>query len=119
MSKNRTDESKDVRPVSQASVLAGFLAIIFLVFIVGVFLGPVISGGDLAENIINFGLLGLVKGLLLSLLFLFIVFTIVVFRQVQLMSRVLTVPISGGLKFAALGLLMFAVGIFILALLIL
>lgn len=71
------------------------------------------------DNLFTFGLLPIIKFFLLSVLLLFIVFTIVVFRQVQLMSRVLTMPISGGLKFAALGLLIFAAGIFILALLIL
>jgi len=49
----------------------------------------------------------------------FIIFSLVVVRQVQLMSQVLTVPISGGLKLVALGLLVFAVGIFIISVVVL
>jgi len=64
-------------------------------------------------------LLSIVKFFLLALLFLFIIFSVIVFRQVQLMTKVLAVPISGSLKFVALGLLFFAIGIFIFALLIL
>ena len=71
------------------------------------------------DNLFTSGLLSIVKFFLLTLLFLFIVFSVIVVRQVQLMNRVLTVPISGSLKFVALGLLLFAIGIFIFALLIL
>jgi len=71
------------------------------------------------DNLFTSGLLTIVKFFLLALLFLFIIFSVIVVRQVQLMNRVLTVPISGSLKFVALGLLLFAIGIFIFALLIL
>ena len=71
------------------------------------------------DNLFTSGLLSIVKFFLLTLLFLFIVFSVIVVRQVQLMNRVLTVPISGSLKFVALGLLLFAIAIFIFALLIL
>lgn len=71
------------------------------------------------DNLFTTGLLTIVKFFLLALLFLFIVFSVIVVRQVQLMTKVLTVPISGSLKFVALGLLLFAIGIFIFALLIL
>ena len=71
------------------------------------------------DNLFTSGLLSIVKFFLLTLLFLFIVFSVIVVRQVQLMTKVLTVPISGSLKFVALGLLFFAIGIFIFALLIL
>ena len=71
------------------------------------------------NSIIGSSLLLIVKLFLLTLLFLFIVFSVIVVRQVQLMTKVLTVPISGSLKFVALGLLLFAIGIFIFALLIL
>lgn len=71
------------------------------------------------DNLFTSGLLSIVKLFLVALLFLFIVFSVIVVRQVQLMTKVLTVPISGSLKFVALGLLLFAIGIFIFALLIL
>ena len=71
------------------------------------------------DNLFTSGLLTIVKFFLLALLFLFIIFSVIAVRQVQLMNRVLTVPISGSLKFVALGLLLFAIGIFIFALLIL
>lgn len=71
------------------------------------------------DNLFTSGLLSIVKFFLLALLFLFIVFSVIVVRQVQLMNRVLTFPISGSLKSVALGLLFFAIGIFIFALLIL
>jgi len=71
------------------------------------------------DNLFTSGLLTIVKFFLLALLFLFIIFSVIVVRQVQLMNRVLTVPISGSLKFVALGLLLFAIAIFIFALLIL
>ena len=68
------------------------------------------------DSLLNFGFLGIVRIFLWILLLLFIVFSLVVVRQVQLMNRVLTVPIAGGLKFVALGLLVFAVGIFLVSL---
>lgn len=68
------------------------------------------------ENLFSFGLLSIVKFFLLALLILFIVFSAVVVRQVQLMNRVLTVPIAGGLRIVALALLLFAIGIFLVAL---
>lgn len=71
------------------------------------------------DNLFTAGLLSIVKFFLLALLLLFIIFSVIVVRQVQLMTQVLTVPISGSLKFVALGLLLFAIGIFIFALLIL
>ena len=71
------------------------------------------------ETLINFGFLGIVKFFLLILLLMFVVFSLVVVRQVQLMSRVLEVPISGGLKLVAWGLLVFAVGIFIISVVVL
>ena len=71
------------------------------------------------DNLTGFGFLGLVKVFLWILLLMFVVFSFVVVRQVQLMSRVLTVPISGGLKIVALGLMIFAVGIFIISLVVL
>jgi|GEM_PF-5325965 len=67
----------------------------------------------------DFGLLSIVKIFLWTLLLMFIIFSLVVVRQVQLMSQVLTVPISGGLKLVALGLLVFAVGIFIISVVVL
>ena len=71
------------------------------------------------ETLINFGFLGIVKFFLLTLLLMFVVFSLVVVRQVQLMSRVLEVSISGGLKLVAWGLLVFAVGIFIISVVVL
>ena len=67
----------------------------------------------------DFGFLGIVRFFLWILLLMFVVFSFVVVRQVQLMSQVLTVPISGGLKLAAWGLLIFAVGIFIISVVVL
>lgn len=67
----------------------------------------------------DFGFLGIVRFFLWILLLMFIVFSLVVVRQVQLMSRVLEVPISGGLKMVALGLLIFAAGIFIISVIVL
>ncbi|MBI5356526.1 hypothetical protein HZB78_02850 [Candidatus Collierbacteria bacterium] len=69
--------------------------------------------------LLNFGFLGLVKIFLWTLLLMFVIFSFVVVRQVHLMSKVLAVPISGGLKIVALGLLIFAVGIFIVSLVVL
>ncbi|MBI2309514.1 hypothetical protein HYU89_01320 [Candidatus Collierbacteria bacterium] len=66
--------------------------------------------------LVDFGLLSIVRIFLWALLLMFVVFSLVVVRQVQLMSQVLTVPISGGLKLVALALLVFAVGIFIISL---
>jgi hypothetical protein len=67
----------------------------------------------------DFGFLGIVRFFLWILLLMFIVFSLVVVRQVQLMGRVLEVPISGGLKMVALGLLIFAAGIFIISVIVL
>lgn len=50
----------------------------------------------------------LIKFFLWALLTLFTVFSLIVLRQVQLMTEVLDVPISGSLKFIAFGLLLFA-----------
>lgn len=68
------------------------------------------------ENLFSFGILTIIKLFLLILLLLFIIFSAIVVRQVQLMSRVLTVPIAGGFKFVALALLLFSVSIFLIAL---
>lgn len=68
------------------------------------------------DNLFTFGLLSIIKFFLLALLLLFIVFSAVVVRQVQLMNRVLTVPIAGSLRIVALALLFFAIGIFLVAL---
>lgn len=68
------------------------------------------------DALFNHGLLLIVKIFLLILLALFIVFSAIVVRQVQLMSKVLTVPIAGGFKFVALALLLFAISIFLIAL---
>jgi len=69
--------------------------------------------------LVDLGLLSVVRIFLWALLLMFIIFSLVVVRQVQLMSRVLEVPISGGLKLVALGLLVFAVGIFIISVVVL
>lgn len=69
--------------------------------------------------LVDFGFLVIVRIFLWPLLLMFVVFSLVVVRQVQLMSKVLTVPISGGLKLVALGLLVFAVGIFIISVVVL
>lgn len=69
--------------------------------------------------LVDFGLLSIVRIFLWALLLMFVVFSLVVVRQVQLMSQVLTVPISGGLKLTALALLIFAAGIFIISLVVL
>lgn len=71
------------------------------------------------NNLLDFGFLGLVKVFLWILLLMFVVFSFVVVRQVQLMSKVLTVPISGGFKIVALGLLIYAIGIFAISLVVL
>lgn len=71
------------------------------------------------ETLLNSGILIVVKIFLLALLFLFIIFSAIVVRQVQLMSKVLTVPISGGFQFIALALLVFAIVIFFIALVLL
>lgn len=71
------------------------------------------------NEFINLGLLDIIKVFLWILLLLFILFSLIVVRQVQLMNRVLTVPIAGGFKFAALGLMMFTVIIFIISLIVL
>ncbi len=71
------------------------------------------------NNLLDFGFLILVKFFLWILLLMFVVFSLVVVRQVHLMSKVLTVPISGGLKIVSLGLVIFAVGIFIISLVVL
>lgn len=68
------------------------------------------------DSLLNFGFLGVVRIFLWVLLVLFVIFSLVVVRQVQLMNRVLSVPIAGGLKFVALGLLVFAIGIFLVSL---
>jgi hypothetical protein len=67
------------------------------------------------NNLFAFGLLSIIKFFLLTLLFLFVVFSAIVVRQVQLMNRVLTVPIAGSLRIVALALLLFAIGIFLVA----
>ena len=69
--------------------------------------------------LVDLGLLSVVRIFLWALLLMFVVFSLVVVRQVQLMSRVLEVPISGGLKLVAWGLLVFAVGIFIISVVVL
>lgn len=68
------------------------------------------------DNLFTSGLLSIIKFFLLALLLLFIVFSAIVVRQVQLMNRVLTVPIAGSLRIVALALLLFAIGIFLVAL---
>lgn len=70
-------------------------------------------------DIINSGLLVIVRLFIWTLLALFIIFSVIVVRQVQLMTRVLTVPVSGGFKFVAVGLLLYAVMIFLVSLVIL
>lgn len=72
-----------------------------------------------SDTFFGAGFLNITKVFIWILLVLFIIFSLIVVRQVQLMTRVLSVPVSGSLKFAALGLLLFAVGIFLLSLLIL
>lgn len=64
-------------------------------------------------------LLVVVKGFLWVLLALFVIFAVIVVRQVQLMNRVLSVPISGGIRVGALGLLLFAVSVFVMSLVVL
>lgn len=71
------------------------------------------------NNLIDFGLLSIIRIFLWALLLMFVIFSLVVVRQTQLMSRVLEVPISGGLKIVALGLLIFAAGIFIISVVVL
>lgn len=67
------------------------------------------------EAAITQSVLVIVKLFLLALIALFIVFSFIVIRQVQLMTRVLTVPISPTLKTVAFGLVLYSVGIFIVA----
>lgn len=64
-------------------------------------------------------LLGIVKVFLWLLFGLFVIFAVIVVRQVQLMNRVLSVPIAGGLRFVSYGLLLFALSIFGLSLVVL
>lgn len=71
------------------------------------------------DNLLNFGLLSIIRFFLWVLLLMFIIFSLVVVRQTQLMNQVLEVPISGGLRLVALGLLIFAVGIFIISVVVL
>lgn len=71
------------------------------------------------ENLFTFSLFIIIKFFLWVLLLLFIIFSVIVVRQVHLMNRVLSVPISGGLSVAALGLLLFAVAIFVVSLVVL
>lgn len=68
------------------------------------------------ETTLAASLLLVVKVFLWVLLALFIVFSVIVVRQVHLMNRVLSVPISGGIRIASLGLLLFAVTIFVVSL---
>lgn len=68
------------------------------------------------DTIVNSGFLFAVKTFLLVLLSLFVVFSAIVVRQVQLMNNVLTVPVSGGFKFISFALLVFAIGVFLVAL---
>ena len=67
------------------------------------------------DALVNNGFLIIVKIFLLILLVLFIVFAGVVVRQVQLMNRVLTVPIAGSFRFVSYALFVFAVVIFCIA----
>ena len=70
-------------------------------------------------NIIDVTLLSLIRLCVWIFLLLFIAFSLIVVRQVQLMTKVLSVPVSGSLKFVALGLLTFAIGIFLFSLVVL
>ena len=69
----------------------------------------------MVDILFNNGVLFAVKGFLLILLFLFIIFSGIVVRQVQLMNRVLTVPIAGSFRFVSYALFVFAVIIFCIA----
>lgn len=71
------------------------------------------------EGAVASGLLTIVTFLLWTALLLFIGFAAIVVRQVHLMNRVLSVPISGGLRIASLGFLLFAVTIFVVSLVVL
>lgn len=71
------------------------------------------------DNLLAAGFLTIVKMFLLILLALFILFSLIVVRQVQLMNKVLAVPISGSFKFVSYALLLFATAIFVTALVIL
>lgn len=71
------------------------------------------------ESVVTSGLLTIVKFFLWTLLLLFAMFAAIVVRQVHLMNRVLSVPISGGIRVGALGLLLFAVAIFVVSLVVL
>lgn len=73
----------------------------------------------MTDILISAGILGAVKIFLVVLLLLFVVFAFIVVRQVQLMNRVVTVSISGGLKFVAYILLAVSVGIFLVSLVVL
>lgn len=64
-------------------------------------------------------ILDIVKVFLWLLFGLFVIFAVIVVRQVQLMNRVLSVPIAGGLRFVSYGLLLFALSIFGLSLVVL
>lgn len=70
-------------------------------------------------DILSSGILTLVRLFIWALLALFVVFSLIVVRQVQLMTRVLTVPVSGGFKFVAVGLLLYAAMVFLVSLVIL
>ena len=70
-------------------------------------------------NLFSSGLLIIVKFFIWALLALFVIFSLIVVRQVQLMTRVLTVPVSGGFKFVAVGLLLYAAMVFLVSLVIL
>ena len=71
------------------------------------------------ESLLTTSLLAIVKFFLWTLLLLFVVFAAIVVRQVQLMNRVLSVPISGGLRALALGFLLVAVAVFVVSLVVL
>lgn len=68
------------------------------------------------ETLFTSSLLAIIKFFLWTLLLLFMMFAAIVVRQVHLMNRVLSVPISGGIRIVSLGLLLFAVTIFVVSL---
>lgn len=70
-------------------------------------------------DLLNAGILTIVKFFIWALMVLFIIFSVIVVRQVQLMTRVLMVPVSGGFKFIALSLLFYAIIVFLVSLVIL
>lgn len=70
-------------------------------------------------DLLNTGILTIVRLFIWILLILFVVFSVIVLRQVQLMTRVLIVSISGGFKFVAVGLLLYAAIVFLVSLVIL